>query len=294
MIAMKKFFAIALSAASLCLCLSACDDDDNYWPVPPALTESLYNLYPSATEVKWYRMGYYSVAEFETSDNGSQTDRQAWFDGSGTWYMTATDSSYSQMPQAVQTAFTQSQYSSWTTDDADIIEREGAETLYAVEAVSGSGKSQTDAILFFTQDGFLVRTLIPVPHNYIYQDCLPALLPAAVSAYVQSQYPSARILASATGRTGTELEILDNGVVRTLLFDNSGSWVSTSTQVAETDVPSVVREALLASAYASYTVDDVNFRQTQSGDFYRYILSSNGRQAVVDIAADGSTVTPVN
>ncbi|MDR2887212.1 MAG: PepSY-like domain-containing protein [Bacteroidales bacterium] len=50
----------------------------------------------------------------------------------------------------------------------------------------------------------------------------------------------------------TEVDILDGATHRELLFDASGEWVRTKTEIRTTAVPQNIMDALNASAYAAY------------------------------------------
>ena len=67
----------------------------------------------------------------------------------------------------------------------------------------------------------------------------------------------------------TEVEILDGKVVRELLFDGAGNWLFTKTEMSYAALPAVVKQALDASEYAGYRVDDVDHYVTSAEEYYR-------------------------
>lgn len=113
--------------------LQSCDNDDDSVSVSPQLRKALADKYPGATRIEWEPEAGYYVADFW--HNNYETS--AWFETDGTWYMTETDISYKDLPDAVQTTF-QKEYSTWRLDDVGKIERPNAETVYVIEVEQGN------------------------------------------------------------------------------------------------------------------------------------------------------------
>ena len=287
---MKKIstFIAFVAAAALCACNN---DNDNQavWRVPQPAVESLYGMFPEAQNVGWYTSGNYVVAKFRTPQSGGAVqNRWAWFDGAGTWYMTETDMVLAQMPQAVQASFGASDYASWTFLDGDRLERAGLTDIYVIE-VDGTGNNRgTSVALYFTAGGTGVKTVFNPSRNYHYSDMVPALLPAEVSAFVQSHYPAAQLIGSYFGNRLSRVEILDEGVARTLWFDGDNDWLYTVTQTEPAELPETVATALNESDYAAYTVSGTYYYNTPDGDFYRLVLTQGSRSVEVDITPEGS------
>lgn len=283
---MKKLFAIISLSFAVALC--ACDDDNNpTWPVPQPAVETLYEMYPTAQHISWYRSGIYSVARFITSQNGAAQYRWAWFDGTGTWYMTETDVALAQMPQSVQSAFTGGEYSQWQFEDGDWIERTGMTDIYVVEAEGTGNNDNTIVALYFTPDGSQIKTVFNPAQNYRYEDLLPSPLPASVSAFIQSEYPAAQLINSYFGENPSRVEILDGGALRTLWFDGNNNWLYTVTAIGQTDLPEAVRTSLVQSAYAAYTIQNAFYYSTPTGNYYRLSLQSGSQSVEVNITPEG-------
>ena len=85
----------------------------------------------------------------------------------------------------------------------------------------------------------------------------------------------------------TEVEILDGKVVRELLFDGTGNWLFTKTEMSYAALPAVVKQALDASEYAGYRVDDVDHYVTSAEEYYRLELESVMGDVKVKITATG-------
>lgn len=276
---MKKM--ALLVALSLCL-FQSCDNDGNE-PVPgyvdPVTKAAFEEKYPSAKEVEWKTRNNYIVVDFKQD----QVEKEAWFDNSGEWYMTETDVPFDGLPDAVKTAFRQSEYASWKVEDVDMIERRGLETVYVIEVE----QNENEVDLYYSPDGILVKTVADTEGNDDYESIIPSRPSSSVEAYVKEHYPSARILEIDRDDNRTEVDILDGSVYRELLFDNGGVWMQTSTEIRISALPAAVLTAIRTSQYAAYTIDDADFIQTPSGEWYLVELESGGEDVKLRIDMTG-------
>lgn len=278
---MMKKNVFLLVALSLCL-FQSCDKNDNE-PVPgyvSAETKAAFDeKYPSAKDVEWETRNDYLIVGFKHD----KVEKEAWFDNSGAWYMTETDIPFAQLPDAVKTAFQQSEYSTWEVDDVDMIERRDAETVYVLEVEQGN--SEVD--LYYSPDGILVKTVLDADGNDSYEDFIPSRLSSSIEAYIKEYYPSARILDIDREKGMTEVEILDGTVCRELLFDEGGAWIQTKMELRVTALPDAVMFAIKASQYATYEIDDADFIQTPAGEWYLIELESGKQEVKLRIDAAG-------
>lgn len=277
---MKNVFILA--ALSLCL-FQSCDNDDNE-PVPGyvnAVTKAAFDeKYPSAKDVEWETRNDYIIVDFKQD----RIEKEAWFDNNGSWYMTETDIPFAQLPDAVKTAFQQSEYAAWKVDDVDMIERKDAETVYVLEVEQGNN----DVDLYYSPDGILVKIVVDTDADNGYEDFIPSPPSSSVDAYLKEHYPAARIVDIDRENGMTEVEILDGTVYRELLFDNGGAWVQTKTELRTSALPEAVAAAIRASQYASYRIDDVDFIQTPAGEWYLVELESGNQEVKLRIDAAGT------
>ena len=251
-----------LAALSLCL-FQSCDNDDNE-PVPgyvSAETKAAFDeKYPAAKDVEWETRNDYLIVDFKQD----KVEKEAWFDNSGTWYMTETDIPFAQLP-------------------VDMIERRDVETVYVIETEQGN--SEVD--LYYSPDGILVKTVLDAGGNDGYEDFIPSQPSSSVDAYVKEYYPSARILDIDREKGVTEVEILDGTVCRELLFDDGGAWMQTKTELRITALPDAVMAAIKASQYATYRIDDADFIETLTGEWYLVELESGKQEVKLRIDATG-------
>ena len=97
----------------------------------------------------------------------------------------------------------------------------------------------------------------------------------------------------------TEVELIDaDHVLREAVFNRSGEWLYTQTEVRRADLPATVTDAWNASEYAAangYRLDDIDYYETASdGNYYRLELESRYGDVKLKVTPDGdlSLFTP--
>lgn len=283
---MKKFRYLLVTVCAA-LTLYGCENDphDGDTRVSAAAEEAFAARYPAAANISWQKKHGYAVAKFLLPDQSTTERSAAWFDDTGAWYMTETEIRFSELPEAVRVAFEASEYASWRVDDVDRLERAGAETVYVLEAEDPTQHREID--LYYTADGVLVRKVLDAGDDYDYEDYIPSQPAGAIGEFIRSRYPEARILDVDREDGMTEVEILDGKTCRELLFDNASNWIHTRTEMRRSDVPAAVMQALAASEYAAYGIDDIDHYLTPDGAFYRFELKSAAGDLDVDITPEG-------
>ena len=230
----RKMFAIACVAIGMWSCsnddvpATGNPEDDK---VSAEVRAALLERYPHATDVKWTVKGDYVVADFNLSASSAAGEYAAWFDNGGRWYMT-TDSEilFEQLPEEVKAAFRAGEYSAWTIDEVERVQRNGAEEVYVIEVKNKVDGVETEIDLYYSKDGVLVKKLVDADNDYDYGDYIPAAPVEGVEAFLKANFPNARILDIDREDNMTEVEILDGQVVRELLFDKASNWLFTKTE----------------------------------------------------------------
>ena len=129
----------------------------------------------------------------------------------------------------------------------------------------------------------------------MYDDGIPS---RSVRKEFNDMYPGARDVEwdregaywSVSFETGT----YQNRVEHDALFDSSGNWVMTKTDVLLRDIPQAVKDALAADAEyggLAFRDNDAEKYETPKVVFYRIELTRDGREIEVDVTEKG-TVTP--
>ncbi len=237
----------------------ACHDDDHedkeYAP-GKSVVAAFEAKFPNAVAASWEKKGEYEKVEFR--QNGQEAD--AWFDQAGQWMMTETDILFTNLPTEVKEGFNESMYNSWKVDNADVWERLNMPTVYRLEIEKGN----EEMVVYFNGKGELVRE---VNEN-------ASTLPVTVSSFITQQYPKALVVNVDRLRDGMlEVGILDDSLVKEILFDQNDDWMKTFWPVLEADVPQVVLDVLKGEAYNSFSIANVQYIEYASGrDVYHFVL----------------------
>lgn len=276
---MKKYL-LAL-AAGLFL-FTACDNDDDHSNRPNgAVTKAFEAKFPNASRIEWEYKKDYSVAEFH--NDGFETD--AWFDQSGKWYMTKIEyRTIENIPnETVRNAFKNSEYKTWRVEDVDYLNRLDAEGIYIIEVEQG--KVETD--LYYSEEGILIKA-IPDDGDDYYENYLPGVNPdmQAIIEIVQQKYPNAKIIETDIEDGFIEVEIIDNGRGKEVIFDNKRNWVNTHYDVRKNEVEQIVLNTI-NKEYADYQIDDIEKYETPTVNYYLFELEVGEKETNVKIGLDG-------
>ena len=273
---MKKLLFLTSLASMFCLVsfFASCSEDENgggSGNVPQSVLEAFRNQY-GETRASWSVENGYAIAEFQ--NNGKETT--AWYTlADARWGMTETEIPYASLPKAVLSAIEASAYAQWRPDEtADMLERNGAETLYVVEMED----KETEVDLYFTEDGVLVNEYVDSDgKENDYSGYLPQTPVSEIESWLAQNFPTARIVDMDVERNGTEVEIVDNGVKYEIWFDASSSWMQTKTEYDLRNIPDVVRN-FVQTNYPDYRIDDAEKYETSSNGIYYHIEIEQGYQ----------------
>lgn len=267
---LNMYFALlALGSISL----QSCGDDDNHKnpDLPVALQQAFSEKYPAATRIEWKIKGSYYEAEF--IQNNAQSS--AWFTPEGEWHMTETDLHYDALPAEVKTDFENSKYAQWRVDDVDQLERKGSEVIYILDIESG--KQEMD--LYYSKDGVLIKAVNDTDSDDIHTPPVTPTTPAAIENFIKEKYPDARIIETEVENGITEVDIIHNQIGKDVKFNSTNEWISTSWDVLIQRLPAPVTDAIKA-AYGTYIIDDADYVETPTGNFYLIELEKKGEADV--------------
>lgn len=277
---MIKLYLLSLIAGIICL--TSCDKDNNSPTPNSAIIKAFNEKYPGASRVEWEKKNSYMTADFVYE----QSVNTAWFNNAGQWYMTETElRDISQLPEAVRIAFNNSEYASWTTDDIDRLERLDTEPIYIIEVKNGKAEFE----LYYSADGVLIKA-IPDDDNDDYENFLPDTnpMPSAITEFINSKYPNARIIETDTEHGYTEVDIIHNNRGKEVVFNNKQEWVNTHYDVWKNEVEDIIQQALANSEYRDYIIDDIEKYETPDGDYYLYELEKGERELNIKIDLSGN------
>lgn len=112
------------------------------------------------------------------------------------------------------------------------------------------------------------------------------LLP--VTEFIQKNYPNARIIEIEQEKGMIEVDIIHENQSKEVLFNTSYEWISTSWDVYV--LPIKVTEAINASQYSGYVVDDAEYVETPTGNYYWIELEQGEKEVKVKINENGEFI----
>ena len=199
--------------------------------------------------------------------------------------MTEYDIPFAQLPQAVQDAFKTGAYASWRVDDVDKIEKTDASVIYVIEVESGEKEYE----LTYLEDGTLIREEAEWGEH---TPVAPGQT-SEVKELVKTKYPQAVILDIEEEKGGIEVEIRDGDRQKEVYYklaDGVLSWIHTTYEIEEREystLPEGVRQALADLSGSGMEVDDVDFFETETGNYYRIEVEDRGADKYVYVAENG-------
>ncbi len=284
---MKNLF---ISVMCICLMtLAGCNKATADSQINEKAKVELSQRYPDAVNVKWTTKNGYYVAKFNkvaTRSIGSEFDFSVWFNRAGQWCMTESEISYDALPEAVKVAFQASEYATWKVDDIDKLERNGMETFYVIEAETRSGNIEKEVDLYYSESGALIKTVVDIDSDYDYEDYLPADIQSELSKFVAQKYPGAVIMDTEFDDGEFEVEIVHEGRGKDVYFSKDYNWLRTEWDVRKNELPAAVLAQLNAS-YPSWKIDDAEYVETPSGDWFKIELEKGDSEVKIRITAAG-------
>lgn len=272
-----KLSVLALAMCGL-LAFTSCDDDDNNYLPDQTVTKAFDTKYPDAGKVEWETKSGYEVADFHISGN----DAEAWFDNKGNWLMTKTEINFGLLPEAIRKDLRANEYANWKYTDFDKLERSNAATIYVIEAEQG----EKEVDLYYAEDGTLIKVVNDTDDDNSHFQ--PTTIPQAITDAIDEMYAGATVVDFDKEKNGFEVDILHNSVYKDVYFNAANEWISTEWDITEDKVPAIVMNALKASDYKNYRIEDIDQIEKPAGTFYLFELEQGDNDVEVTISAEGN------
>lgn len=300
---MKNYKLLLTAMCGCALAFSSCSEEEGGKggtdQIPQTVIDAFNKQYPDATNVSWSNSGEYAVAKFTTNTKASQDgySNSAWFRmADAYWGMTETEIPFDMLPQTVIDAFNATEYSQapWMKEnEADMLKRNAVETLYVIEVEKKEGQEETEADLYFTEDGILLKVIFDDEADKDYHEYLPQTPENSIKAWLDEHYPDARIVEVDREDNGTEVEIINHGWKLEIIFNRASEWLYTKTDyerkldMIETEVMNTLRG--LSYYTSDRNIDDAERYDTaKSGTFYAFEIETPRDDVKVYIALDGT------
>ena len=116
----------------------------------------------------------------------------------------------------------------------------------------------------------------------------PSNMVTAVTELIQKNYPNARIIEIEQEKGMIEVDIIHENQSKEVLLSTNYEWISTSWDVYV--LPVKVTDAIKASQYSGYVVDDAEYFETPAGNYYWIELEQGEKEVKVKINEDGQFI----
>lgn len=288
-----------ITSALICgaVTLSSCDKQDIDGDIDNDVYAAFRQEFPDATGVSWRTSGNYTIAFFEKNDGhvGNVTGT-AWFEkASAEFKMYEYEILFSSLPQAVTAAFNASDYSRlpWKHDEeVDVIKKIGENlVLYVIEVEKEENNKETEAELYYSEEGVLVKEVIDASPDHDYTDLLPTQPANGAYSWVESKYPGAKVVEVEFEDGNVKVEFIFGEIRHEALLTAGYEWIYTKKDYNRNT--SVLPEAALnhiSANYQNYYIEDIEYYETASkGNFYSVeIESGNGIDIELQFHEDGT------
>lgn len=271
----KLFMMIAAAACGMGF--ASCDDDDyiNLSDLPAAIQEEFSTRYPAAQIEEWEIKNGYTKVDFRSDGY----EAEAWF-GTNGWVMTETDIPYQALPAPVRTSFETSDYADWHIEDIDMVDRINSQTVYVIEVERGNMEFN----LHYSKDGILIKDQQNQGGDNSY---LPGgQTPADIESKVKEMYPNAVIIEVENINGNIEVDIIHENIGKEVVFTSAGEWIYTSWDIRLGELPDIIRTAV-NNSYPNCRIDDVDFYQTPTGNYYDVEIEMNDRDQHIRVSESG-------
>lgn len=290
---LKMYFALLVMGM---IGLQSCDKDDDDLPsskVPEAVRTAFESNFSNTANLEWEiknisQKQFYKADFYNKNDNNYKTE--VWYTADGAWYMTETEMPYNAIPQAIRTSFENSEYKNWKRDnEVERIERAGAskEAIYIIEVES---PQDVDFDLHYSADGILIKAVNDDSNddNGSLLPNVPSDMVASATEFIQTKYPNARIIEIEMEHGMIEIDIIHDNRSKEVLLNTKYEWISTSWDLYT--LPTKVMEAINASEYSDYRVDDIEYFETPTANYYLVELEQGNKEVNVRITEEGQFI----
>lgn len=297
---MKKNFLMAAVALVFGLGLQSCSNDDvvvedvvtqQNVDVPEAVQELFEINFPTAESVVWSKKSDVYEATFSVET----ITHNAWFEKEGEWEMTRVGQNLGPRNNGLSQAildYIAANYPGWQIDDVDLI-RTPTDQYYEIELEK---RGEPDVTIFIHADGTLINSFVEKTGTGSSEAVNSGSVPEAVVNAFNTRYPKA--LRTKWEREGQlyEAEFIMDNVQYEAYFQTNGTWVRTQSDVnlRTMTLPQAIQQ-YIATNHAGWTLDDADFIQTPTDEYYKIELEKRGSQDVtLLIRADGTLISTTN
>lgn len=113
----------------------------------------------------------------------------------------------------------------------------------------------------------------------------PESAPQVVLQFIRQKYPQANIVEIDQDKGLLKIDIIDNQIMKEVVFNHQNQWVVTTWEIWQNNVPANVMNVLKNSSYANYRIDDIDYEERADGSLV-YIFEVEQGDREFDIMID--------
>ena len=114
------------------------------------------------------------------------------------------------------------------------------------------------------------------------------MVDTTVAEFIASKYPGAQIVEQDYDDGLLEVEIWHEGREKDVYFNGQNAWVYTEWDIRRAELPQAVTAAIATSQWASYSIDDIEYVQTPTVEYYLVELERGKQEVDLRITAEGT------
>ena len=108
-----------------------------------------------------------------------------------------------------------------------------------------------------------------------------------IRSFIEQKYEGAKILYAEKDFNGEiDVEIIHDNISKEVKFNRKNSWICTTWDVAIGQLPDATRNSILGQ-YPDYRIDDVDYVEKPSGDYYKVEIEKGEWDRTVFVTANG-------
>lgn len=119
----------------------------------------------------------------------------------------------------------------------------------------------------------------------------PESAPQAVLQFIQQKYPQANIVEIDQDKGLLKIDIIDQQIMKEVVFNHQNQWVVTTWEVPHNNVPVNVMNVLKTSA--NYRIDDIDYEE-RADDSLVYIFEVEQGDREFDVTIDANKLKIVS
>lgn len=148
-------------------------------------------------------------------------------------------------------------------------------------------KDGQEAELYYSENGELMKVITERQKK---QKLAYMPLDQSVRDKITLKYPKAVIIEADEENGMLEVDILDKGINKEVVFSPRNEWISTSWEVRKNDIPAAVSAILDEAPYKDYRIDDAHFVETPDQSYYLLELEKGNSEIKLAVTPEGEIV----